>query len=133
MIGELIENIPMMLIPGYIGFLILLLVKNIYKDNHGSFYYLKFILCLKLTTIIMVGIMVILMMNVYQLATIWEEYELAYTLNPLIESVSYGLLEFIWSMIGILISWSLFKMICFRQILPGEGNVKERFVNLVKG
>ena len=128
MIGEIIENLPMLLIPGYMIFLILYLVKLIIKERTNSL--LKFLICIIITNWIMASIVIIMIIHVYQMALIWEEVE---SVSPLVKSISFAAIEFIWSMIGILISWSLFKMIYFRQILPGEGSVKERFVNLVKG
>jgi len=130
MIGEIIENLPMLLLPGYIIFLIIYFIKIILKKEFDFISLLKFIVCLQLTKWIIVGIFVMMVMHVYQLALIFDEVG---NVEPIVRSTGFAVVEFVWSLIGILLSWSIFKMIYFRKILPGKGNIKQRFVNLVKG
>jgi len=128
MILDIIENIPMLIIPAYLVYIILRLFfeyeRKSARENIISLF--KFMFCLAITLAVLYATYIVIVMQIYQIALVWQEYEATNYLNPLIKSMSYASIEFVWSLIAVVLSWQIFKSIYFNQIISGSGTVKQR-------
>jgi len=128
MILDIIENVPMLIIPAYLVYLIIRTTFRFRIQSHreSTIEMLKFLFCLGVTILIITSIMIIIMMEILEIGTIWNEYEVEHQVEPWIKSVCYATIEFVWSLIAVILSHTVFKNIYFKQIISGEGTVKQR-------
>lgn len=134
MILEIIENAPMVIIPTYLCYLILRMIFKfgITPEKEHIVSLLKFMFCLVITMTIIISTLIVIIYQIFQVALIWQEYELSHQIEPWIKSVSYASIEFIWSLIAAVLSWQIFKNVYYKQIISGEGTVKQRISTHLK-
>jgi len=132
MILEIIGGLPPLIPIVYFCYLIIRVIFDAQQKRILYILYLKYMFCLTSTIVLFVSIMIVMMMHVYQIAVIWKEYELTHTLNPIVKSASFTAIELIWCVIFVVLSWQIFKNIYYKQIIPGEGTIRQRIHMNVK-
>jgi len=124
---EVLERIILMIMPFVMIIVVVVMISEIYKKP-SLLRMLKGFFCISMTTAISFFIMMMLFINVYQVAVIWEGEDV----EPWLKELSYVGVEFIWQMIGIIMIYFVWHTIYFKQLIPGTGTVKERLKTLFK-
>jgi uncharacterized BrkB/YihY/UPF0761 family membrane protein len=132
---RLLGDISLCILPGTIICLVLLLVhevSNISKNNHYR-KFLKYSFCLTMTIVIIFCAMIVIIISIYQIGQIWEQYEIEKneTVEPYVSEATYFAVTFIWEVVGATLIFLFWKNVYFRQIIPGEGNIRTRLKNYI--
>jgi len=130
---NLLENLVMLILPLALCYIVLLFVRNLKngkKESSGQF--LKSMFCLAVTVTIIFSVLLVTVINVYQVAVIWKEVEAETYVEPYVKEASFFAIEFIWQMIGAALIFLLWKYVYIHQIIPGEGSLKNRFKQYIK-
>ena len=112
-------------IPLALGCIIFLFFNEIWKGISLE-QCIKLFICFIFSIVIIAVIITTLSLEIYQLATIWKEYEVVNVLDPSIRSSSFIAIELLWSFICIGLLFLLWKFVYFHQIISGVGSVKQR-------
>lgn len=132
MILELFENIarlPMILI---ILYMVIITIIEAQSGKLTTVKAIKLCFCVVLSIAVCISILVIILLEVYQVAIIWKEYEIEHTLDPRIKSISFTAIELIWSLLGAGLMFLLWHFIYFKQIISGVGGIKMRLKSKLK-
>jgi len=126
MILEFLENVVILIMPIVIFYLIIKSFMD-FKGKHDVCSSLKHLFCIFLTVAIFYSISIIMVFDIYFIASVLQGQDIA----SVVKSISFIAIEFTWEMIGVVLLFFVWKIpkITF---IPGEGTIKERFVNLVK-
>lgn len=131
MILELFENIAMLPIIIAVCYMIILTIVELNKGL-TTIKSIKMFFCVMLSFAIVVSILIVTILNVYQVATIWKEYEVDNVLDPRVKSISFTAIILIWNLVGVALIILFWRFIYFHQIIPGVGNIKMRLKNILK-
>jgi len=135
MIVELLESIEaMMMILPMIYFLYLFMTSSfIFAGKRMSWVLsLKRLMCVLILTFIWFSSMVMVLFNTYWISQIWEEYKIENQLDPVLEQLVFTASTFIWMMIALILMYYVWHVIMCRQLIPGQGTVKERLSKIWK-
>lgn len=124
---DVIERILLMVMPFAMIFIVVIMVSEIYKKP-PLLRMLKGLFCISMTVAISFFIMMMLFINVYQVAVIWEGEDV----EPWLKELSYIGVEFVWQMIGLIMLYFVWHSIYFKQLIPGTGTALERLKVLFK-
>jgi len=130
---EVISKIVMFLLPAY---LIYTLLKELYrfaKNRVNQTSFLKYMFCMMIIVSIITSTFIIMSLQIYQVAVIFEESELEATVKDQVLSLAFTCIEFINSLIAIVLSSFILKNFYYKQIIPGEGTIRKRLVDMYKG
>jgi len=129
MLLDIIEGLPLLIPNIYFCYMIIHLVYDEQQRRMSYILHLKYMFCLGATITLFVSVMIVMTLHIYQVATIWHEYELTHDANiSLVKSASFTSIEIIWSVIFVVLSWQIFKNIYYKQIISGEGSLKKRIL-----
>lgn len=128
----LIDDVVLSIIPLTICCIIIFQIHEIFKDmTIGKM--LKLILCNVITTSIIISIFIVMVLNVYQVAVIWNDYEINHVLDPRVKTLSFVAVELIWQLITVALLFLLWRFVYYPQIIPGNGSLKMRLKIYLKG
>jgi len=123
---DIVEFIILLIIPiALCGFLLFLGMRIVNKKESMGQHF-KVIFCIAITFGIIFSIILVMAVNIYQVAMIWEEYELTKPADPVVKQLSFMAVEFVWQMIGVGLMCIVWHIIYFHQLIPGTGTAKER-------
>ena len=112
MILDLIENIVMLPIIIAVCYMVVLVIVETGKGL-TTVKALKMFSCVMLSTAIAVSILIIIVLDVYQMAVVWKEYEVDTVLDPRVKSMSFIAIELIWNIIGVVLIFNIWKHIYY--------------------
>jgi len=131
-IFELLGFLVMLITPAALCCLVILFVVRFKNNKDSAGQVFKSIFCLAVTVTIIFSVMLITLLNVYQVAVMWKEVEAENYIEPYVKEASFVAIEFIWQMIGVALMFLLWKYVYIHQIIPGEGSAKIRFKQYIK-
>jgi len=135
MLIELLEDVASLPIIFALLYIVVLTIVEIGKGlTTGRA--IKMFICMIFTVAIIISTSIILSLELFQIATIWKEYEVDNVLDPRVKSLSFTAIELIWSLICVGLLFLLWKFVYFHQIISGVGSVKDRLknkINWIKG
>ena len=120
-----LQYLVMWITPMYMIYLFLLMMKDSRKDINKV---LKFLVVFGILITTIFCFMIVLVLNIYQVAIIWKDYEIetGELVSPLVKELSFFSVMFVWNLITIVLMHFAWKNIYYKQLIPGEGTVKKR-------
>ena len=132
MILEILDIIEAIIIITPVLYLLYIILKFTINGREKTCSFLKFIIGMKLSVFVCAGILIIIAFQTYQFAQVWQLYEAESYLDPVVKQVSYMMLYFIWSIIGVVLILFIQKFFVYNQLIPGHGTVRERLSKIWK-
>ena len=126
-IFKILGNIVMLIMPIVLSYLILFFISKVInnkKESTGQHF--KSIFCLVITCAIIFTVLIVTLVNIYQVGMLWKEVEIEVYVEPYVKEASFFAVEFIWQMIGVALIFLLWKYVYLHQIIPGTGTATER-------
>ena len=112
MILDLIENIVMLPIIIAVVYMMIIVIVETGK-RLTAIKALKMFFCIMLSITVVISIFVIIVMDIYQMAVIWKEYEVDNVLDPRVKSIGFTAIEWIWNIIGVVLIFNIWKHIYY--------------------
>ena len=112
MILDIVEKMVMLPIIITAVYMVIIFIVELNKGM-SNIKFIKLFFCYFFSKIIIVFILAIIILNVYQLGTIWRECEVDNVLDPVVKSVSFIAIVFIWNVIGVVLIFNIWKHIYY--------------------
>ena len=125
---SVIEKGVMLIIPLFLCCLVIKFIFTAvtnYKKEIDYIKHLKELFCMVLTFFVVFSIMLMIMLNVYQVSLIFSNLEI----EQYVLSIIYIGVEFVWQMIGLALLVFIWKYIPNTKLISGNGNLRERINN----
>jgi len=127
-IFEFLEKFVMLIVPIYLIFVI---INQLYFSLDrvrssswiGAF---KWGFSFLFTFLIVASVFYMTAFDIIHIGNLWKEYEQTHYLEPWIKSLSFLVIEFVWQIIGVVLISFVWCNFCWKQIIPGEGGIKNR-------
>lgn len=132
MLLEIIELLRIIIMAWFVATIVYILLSRLKDVAQNQSANVKDLFCVVMSFFMCIATIVVIMLDILQVATLFSDTNI----QPWVKEFSYLCVEFVW-MIMCLVSISLlWKNVYDKQLIPGEGTVKERLkhqVELFKG
>jgi len=124
---DFVGDAALLIIPVYFVYIIMISGNNILKNSITYFKLLKLFICLNLTVYVIVSSFIMMSMSVLYVATTFMEVE---DLPVWFNSAVFASVQFLLSIIAVVVIHNIWKYLYYQQIIPGNGSIKKRLVDL---